>query len=130
MINKYAIIKKMPDGKYKILSEKGKHLGTYPSFEKAKKRLKQIEMFKHMKNKRKKSESLLSLLLIVKEAKENATYSSVMRKLRQKNPEKVKEFMKAFKICFDSMDKNLSKEEIEKTCLQQALDECKLTNII
>lgn len=39
---------------YKVLSEKsGKNLGTEPSLESAKKRLKQVEYFKHIKGKKK-----------------------------------------------------------------------------
>lgn len=34
--------------KYVIRSEKGKHLGDYPTKEEAERRLKQIEYFKHM----------------------------------------------------------------------------------
>ena len=43
-------IRKLPNGKYRVLSENGKNLGTYTSREGAKKRLKQVEYFKHVNN--------------------------------------------------------------------------------
>ena len=43
------MIRKLPSGKYKVLSESGRSMGTYDTKEKAEKRLKTIEMFKHMK---------------------------------------------------------------------------------
>ena len=45
---KEATISKLPNGKYRVLSMKGKNLGTYDSHEAAKKRLKQVEYFKHI----------------------------------------------------------------------------------
>lgn len=48
-MNKIAVIKKLPNGKYRVLSEKGKNLGTFDSEKEAKSRLKQIEYFKHSK---------------------------------------------------------------------------------
>ena len=53
---KLSFIRKLPNGKYRVLSEKGRNLGTYTSKEEAKKRLKQIEFFKH-KDKNKSSDS-------------------------------------------------------------------------
>lgn len=51
-LKKEARIVKTPNKEeYRILSEKGKHLGTYKSRKQAEKRLKQIEMFKHMNKK-------------------------------------------------------------------------------
>lgn len=37
------------NGKYVVLSEKGRKMGTYDTEEEAKKRLQQIEYFKHKK---------------------------------------------------------------------------------
>lgn len=37
---------------YAILSEKGKHLGTYATKEEAERRLRQIEYWKHVKGKK------------------------------------------------------------------------------
>lgn len=45
-----SFIRKLPDGKYRVFSEKGKNMGTYDSLKGAKKRLKDIEFFKHRKN--------------------------------------------------------------------------------
>lgn len=47
---RYAYIKKLPNGKYRVYSEKGKHMGTYDSMTAAKKRLQQIEFFKRKSN--------------------------------------------------------------------------------
>jgi hypothetical protein len=43
------VIRKIGKSTWRIYSHKGKNLGTYKSFQKAKKRLGQIEAFKHMK---------------------------------------------------------------------------------
>lgn len=45
------MIRKLKDGSYRVLSEKGKNMGTYKTKGEAKERLRNIEMFKHMKNK-------------------------------------------------------------------------------
>jgi len=42
------MIKKIKEG-YRVVSEKGRNLGTYLKLEEAKKRLIQIEFFKHIK---------------------------------------------------------------------------------
>ncbi len=42
------MIKKIKEG-YRVVAESGRNMGTYPSLETAKKRLKQIEMFKLMR---------------------------------------------------------------------------------
>lgn len=50
------MIRKVKGG-YRVVSGKGKNLGTYKgkgAKARAKKRLRQVEMFKHMKGKRKK----------------------------------------------------------------------------
>jgi len=39
--------------KYRVVSEKGRNLGTYPTRAEAEKRLQEVEMFKHMKKKNK-----------------------------------------------------------------------------
>jgi 8-oxo-dGTP pyrophosphatase MutT (NUDIX family) len=44
-----AYIRKLPSGKWRVYSEAGKNLGTFPSKEKAEKHLKEIEFFKHKK---------------------------------------------------------------------------------
>jgi hypothetical protein len=45
------MIRKLKDGSYRVLSEKGRNMGTYKTKGEAKERLKNIEMFKHMKSK-------------------------------------------------------------------------------
>ena len=45
---KKAKIRKLPNGKYRVLSEKGKNMGTYDSREGAKKRLRAVEYFKQL----------------------------------------------------------------------------------
>ncbi len=42
------MIKKVKEG-YRVLSESGRNMGTYPTKEEAKKRLQQIEYFKKQK---------------------------------------------------------------------------------
>lgn len=120
MIVKQAIIKKLPNGKYRVESHKGKSLGEYSSKEKAEQRLKQVEMFKHMK-KKKAEESLrdlaktidnknilekicyaLSVLSGSKSPKPHLTYSHVMRELRKNAPkEEMRKFQIEFKKSFD-----------------------------
>ena len=39
-------------GRYRVLSESGRNMGTYRTKAEAEKRLRQIEMFKHLKRKR------------------------------------------------------------------------------
>jgi hypothetical protein len=46
-----SMIRKLKDGSYRVLSQKGKNMGTYKTKGEAKERLKNIEMFKHMKSK-------------------------------------------------------------------------------
>ena len=42
------MIRKIKSG-YRVLSEKGRNMGTYKTLKDAKKRLRQIEYFKHLK---------------------------------------------------------------------------------
>lgn len=42
------MIRKIKEG-YRVVAESERNMGTYPSLEGAKKRLRQIEMFKHMR---------------------------------------------------------------------------------
>lgn len=127
MMEKFAIIKKLPSGKYRIFSHTGKHLGTYDSLGAAKKRLSQIEMFKHLKNKRTRKHAFLALKEIVRQAQDGVdfTYSAMIRHLRANHPEKVISFMKAFKEVFDAADKNKERSELEQYCLTKALDAIK-----
>ena len=95
---KRAFIKKMPDGKYKVLSEKGKNLGVFPSREKAEKHLREIEFFKHKKKKASKDLSIDLTSL------EELSYSAIMRELRKQcDPNIVQEFQTIFKKLFDAL---------------------------
>jgi transcription termination factor NusB len=103
---KTAYIKKR-DGKWVILSEKGKVLGTYDTKESAVKRLKQIEWFKaHKKKKASKEDS----------------YSSIMRDLRKSSDEDtIKCFQEEFKKAFDQAMID-GDEEPEKAALEKAME--------
>lgn len=46
MIEKLAYIRKLPNGKFRVYSEKGRNMGTFSSKTEAKKRLQDIEFFK------------------------------------------------------------------------------------
>ncbi|HLG26272.1 MAG TPA: hypothetical protein VI423_00635 [Paenisporosarcina sp.] len=52
--------------------------------------------------------------------KQDATYSATMRRLHKENPEKVMDFMKAFKQAFDDAVSNKI-ESVEQTALLQAI---------
>src|ERR1700722_8088556 len=75
-----AKISKLPDGKYRVLSQKGKNLGTFYSERAAKKHLKEVEYFKHLdKSDAEDDKSIIDLT----DADEFA-YSAIMRKMREK----------------------------------------------
>lgn len=118
MFEKLAIIRKLPNGKFRVYDRKGRSMGTYPSRSGAENRLRQVEYFKH---KDKKASSIL--IPIAKELKfigeddlsnrilcvlgtnnssANLSYSYIMRELRQQNdPKRLYAFMKSFKDAFD-----------------------------
>jgi hypothetical protein len=114
---KYARIRKLPSGKFRVLSQKGKNLGTSDTKTQAVKRLKQVEFFKHRdKMKSDDNQDVIDLM----DADEFA-YSAIMRKMRQKaSKEQVMLFLKFFKDAFDSaVKKKLQKPE--KVALQNSL---------
>lgn len=114
---KVSIVKKMPDGKYRVLSEKGKNLGTYPSHNQAKKRLKQVEYFKELDQSNADDNNAIIDLTDT----EDFSYSAIMRKLRKKtSSEQVLLFLKYFKQQFDKAVK-LKLQKPEKIALQNAL---------
>lgn len=84
-MNKLAFIRKLPNGKYRVFSEKGKNMGTYDSHEQAKKRLGQIEYFKHNNA----------------DDKPSMTFSSILRKLRKLDEKLFLKFLKEYKKYFD-----------------------------
>lgn len=117
MLNKISYIEQLSNGNYRVLSEKGKNLGTYKTRNEAKKRLKQIEMFKHMKQ-RKRKKALTDMNELIKEA--SISYSSVMRELNKNEPEKITKFMEVFKKSFD-LAKEKEIENPEALALMEAL---------
>lgn len=117
---KIAKIRKMPDGRYRVLSQKGKDLGTYRSQKGAEKRLRQVEFFKHLDKSKADDEGNAIEPIDLTEADE-FTYSALMRKLRQKaDPEQVKTFLRLFKLQFDKAVKG-KMHKPEKIALQNAI---------
>jgi hypothetical protein len=112
---KLAVIRKLPSGKYRVLSEKGKNLGTYDSRSAASNRLREIEFFKH-KDESKADDKVIDLTDI-----DDFSCSAIMRKLRQKaTKEQVMHFLKLFKVHFDKAVKN-NLQKPEKIALNNAL---------
>jgi hypothetical protein len=114
-LNKVSFIRKLPNGKYRVLSEKGKNLGTCDSLEKAKKRLKQVEYFKYL-DKNKSEDKILDLTDI-----DDYSYSAIVRKLRQKLPHNlILDFLKIYKSIFDAAVKK-GLQQPDKIALQKTL---------
>lgn len=115
---KESKIKKLPGKqKWRVLSEKGRNMGTFDSEEEAKKRLKQVEYFKHLDKKKRKADLAL---IHLKTAEETSTYSAMMRELnKKKDPALREEFMKKFKDAFDkAMEEEL--EDAQTLALMEA----------
>lgn len=121
---KVARVRKLPNGDYRVLSEKGKNLGTFPTKEKAEKHLREVEYFKHKNNcddnnsdddNLTKEDAKAKILITLKKEDnsdlektidltkaEELSYSAIMRQLNQKaDPKQVEAFMKIFKHHFD-----------------------------
>lgn len=114
---KIARVRKLPNGKYRVLSQKGKNLGTFDSERAAKKHLKQVEYFKHLDKSH--AEDDTSVIDLTKA--EEFAYSAVMRQLRQHaSTEQVKIFLKLYKAEFDRAVKSKLKKP-ERVALQNAL---------
>jgi hypothetical protein len=114
---KTAFIKHLTNGKWQVLSQKGKSLGTYDTKEEAVTRLRQVEYFKHHDHdKADASNQSLDLTDI-----DDFSYSAIMRKLRHKaSKEQVRDFLKLFKSYFDrAVKKKVQKPE--KVALQNAV---------
>jgi hypothetical protein len=109
-----AKIKKLPNGQYRVLSEKGKNLGTSDTKEKAEKRLRQIEFFKHQDQHH--AESIIDLSQAT-----DFSFSAIMRELRQHgSAEQVNYFLKLFHQEFNQAYlKEL--QQPEKVALQNSL---------
>lgn len=118
---KISFVRKLPNGKWRVVSRKGKNLGTFDSKEKAFTHLRQIEFFKHQgsaddQNSAQEKKNLVDLTDV-----DDLAYSAVVRKLREKaSKEEVKQFLIIFKKEFDkAYKKKLNKPE--KIALQNSL---------
>jgi hypothetical protein len=114
-----ATIRKLPNGRYRVLSEKGKNLGTYKSRPEAVSRLKMIEMFKHMDDKNEADDSNSIDLTDI----DDFALSAIMRKLNEKTTSEIaKEFLAIFKHHFDTaVKKGITKPDriaLQKTVLE------------
>lgn len=113
---KVARIRKLPGGKYRVLSEKGKNLGTSNTKSDAVKRLRQIEFFKHKDDNHVEEKEVIDLT-----DADEFSYSAIMRNMRKKaSKEQVMDFLKLFKIQFDKAVKN-KLQKPEKVALQNSL---------
>ena len=112
---KTAKIRELPNGQYRVLSKKDKNLGTYPSKEKALKRLRQVEFFKHLDNS-KADDTAIDLTDI-----DDFSFSAILRKLRKRtSKENVRSFLIDYKKVFDKAVKNKINKP-EQVALQRAL---------
>lgn len=100
---KIAVIVKLPNGKWRVKSHKGKNLGTYDTKDEAKKRLRQVEFFKH------------------KKAEVTSTYTEIARDLNGTH-EELKKFQSIFKDHFDQAYIN-GEEYPEDTALEKTMQE-------
>jgi hypothetical protein len=117
---KVARIRQLPNGSYRVLSQKGKDLGTYKSRKAAEKRLRQVEFFKHL-DKSKADDQGNAIDPIDLTGADEFSYSALMRKLRQEaSPEQVKQFLKLFKLQFDRAVKGKIHKP-ERIALQNAI---------
>jgi len=112
---KFAKIKKMPNDKYRVLSEKDKNLGTFDTKSEAEKRLRQVEFFKH-RDKNKAEDKVIDLTKSL-----DFSFSAIMRELRQHaSKTQVRAFLVLFKKEFDqAIKKKLQKPD--KVALQNSL---------
>lgn len=106
---KVSFIKKLPDGKFRVVSRKGKNLGTFDTKEEASKRLQQVEFFK-----RKASVNI--------EDADAFTYSAISRFLRKElSKDDFIKFQELYKKNFD--DYYLANEDsFEEKALQNTLN--------
>lgn len=117
---KVARIRQLPNGSFRVLSQKGKDLGTYKSRKAAEKRLRQVEFFKHL-DKSKADDQGNAIAPIDLTAADEFSYSALMRKLRQEaSPEQVTVFLKLFKLQFDKAVKGKIHKP-ERVALQNAI---------
>lgn len=120
LLIKVSKIRKLPNGKYRVLSMKGRNLGTYRSQKAAKKRLQQIEYFKHVdkSNADAPEKEKIDLSKV-----DEFSYSSLCRELNKlKDKKPLKFFLKRYKINFDKLIKDKSKHP-EKIALEASFIE-------
>lgn len=118
---KVAYIRKLPNGKYRVFSEKGKNLGTYSTHEEAKKRLRQIEFFKHKKASKDIDLSNLDT--------DNISYSSIARELNKTDIHLAIDFMKLYKECFDKLVLENNEKAADIALAKTLFKFCKSYNI-
>lgn len=113
---KLARIRKLPGGKYRVLSEKGKNLGTSDTKGEAVKRLRQVEYFKHHDKDKADDEKVIDLM-----GAADFSFSAIMREMRQEaSKEQVRQFLQLFKKYFDKAVKE-KLQKPEKVALQNSL---------
>jgi hypothetical protein len=114
---KLAKIRKMPDGRYRVLSPTGKNLGTYKSQEAAKKRHEREEFVKKFDHSNAEDGAKIIDLTDIDEF----SYSAIMRKVRAKcSPEQVRQFLVLYKNQFDRAVKG-KLHRPERIALQTAM---------
>src|SRR5574338_294094 len=115
---KIARIRKLPGGKYRVLSEKGKNLGTSDTKSQAVKRLRQVEYFKHH-DKSDADDTEEKIIDLTKTT--DFSYSAIMREMRKNaSKEQVRLFLEMFKKEFDKAVK-AKIQKPEKVALQNSL---------
>lgn len=113
---KFAKIRKLPSGRYRVLSKTNRNLGTYSSEKAAKKRLKQVEYFKYLDTLELNEKNTIDLSSL-----HEVSLSSLMRELnKQKDKNISKNFIKIYKRHFDEALKNKIKKP-EVVALNHAL---------
>jgi len=106
---KVAIIRKLPNGKYRVMSERGKNLGTYKSKDAAKKRLKQVEFFKHLDDNN-QAEEKAKQIIDLSEVDE-LSYSALLRQLRKNAP---KECVRLFLQIYNNQFNKAIRDGLQK----------------
>src|SRR5574338_1036580 len=120
-LEKFARIRKLPGGKYRVLSEKGKNLGTSDTKGEAVKRLREVEYFKRQDERDADAKAAEESSIIDLTGAVDFSYSAIMREMRQEaSKEQVKYFLTLFKKEFDKAVK-AKLQKPEKVALQNSL---------
>lgn len=133
-------VAQLPNGRWRVYSKSGKNLGTFSSRRAAKKRASQFEKFIRMNRKRAEciNERKNNFEYIISKFSDlenvnldkktiTSTYSSTMRDLRKNNPDIVIEFMRIFKLAFDSAVQ-AGLEDLEQVALLETVHKLDITN--